>query len=85
MRNYKTAQIVKFTEKLIDTEVKNYTFDFILNSKITNIEGLSFRANIIDVELAENRMPFNFVVIINGESETKDINIVNISEMLFVN
>jgi hypothetical protein len=85
MRNYKAAQIVKFTEMLIDHEVKNYTLDFILNSEIINIEGLSFRAIIIDVEVAENRIPFNFVVIINGESEKKDINIINISEMLFVN
>lgn len=85
MRDYKTAQIVKFTEQQIDNEVKNYTFDFTLNSKIEDIEGLSFRAKIIDVELAENKMPFNFVVIINGESEKKDINILNVFEMLFIN
>ncbi len=85
MRDYKTAQIVKFTEQQFDNEVKNYTFNFTLNTKIEGIEELCFRAKIIDIELSENKMPFNFVVIINGESEKKDINILNISEMLFIN
>ena len=83
--NYKTAQIAKFTEQQIDNEVKNFTFDFTLNSQISDVKGLNFRAKIIDVELAENGMPFNFVVIVNGETEKKDINVLNVSEMLFIN
>lgn len=85
MRNYKHSEIVKLTELEIDAEIKNNSFDFLLNSKVSNIENLTFRARVIDIDLAENNLPFNFVVIIKGETEKKEIYILNVSELNYIN
>ena len=95
MRNFTANEILKLTEKEIDDLIINYTFEFETNSEIEtnsksetdlNLEDkkCKFTALVLDQTLADNTLPFDLQILINGKIETIDLSIINIKSMKYV-
>ena len=83
MRNFTTTEILKFTEKEIDDLFINNTFEFETYSKIGE-NKYKFKAIILDQTLAINTKPFDLQIIIIGETNIIDLNIINIKSMKYI-
>ena len=84
MENYFYYQIAKFSEKDFNQKIIGNTFEFKLSSKQLESVGLTIIAKVINLELAENYLPFSFVVSNNEKAEQFEILINKIVEMKYV-
>lgn len=80
MRNYTANEILKLTEKQIDDLIIGNTFEFETNSKDIDKE-YKFNALVLNQTLSMNGKPFDLKIIIEGEKEEKNLNIINIKSM----
>ena len=80
MRNYTANEILKLTEKQIDDLIIGNTFEFETNSKDIDKE-YKFNALVLNQTLSMNGKPFDLKIIIEGEKEEKNLNIINIKSI----
>lgn len=83
MRNFTNYEILNLNEKDIDDLILNNTFEFETNSKDSD-KDFTFKALVLEQSLAMNRKPNDLKILISGEINSKDLNIINIKSMKYI-
>lgn len=83
MRNFTANEILKLTEKEIDELIINNTFEFETNSEVKD-KKCKFRALVLEQTLAINVTPFDLQILIEGEINPIDLNVISIKSMKYV-
>lgn len=83
MRNFTNYEVLNLNERQIEDLIISNAFEFETNSKDSNKE-VKFNALVLDQSLGMNGKPFDLQILIEGETKSKDLSIINIKSIKYI-